>query len=376
MPYGFWRKKNRNSKIWYTRIRYPDGSKRERSTGCTDITAARVARGRLEREAMAEADPARNEKKEYALGQCLADYIASRVRIGRASGTISMYETKSGHLVRLLGADMDVNSLTPEQVEAYVDWRKSEGSHTHTIFKELTSLYAALRHGRRRGFRGHVDDLKVEGFRANYVPRERYLTVEEFNALEAQFRPDRARHLRFLVLCGASLGEAERCERQHVDLIQGLLHLPGTKTDTRRRRIPFGKLPDLHRLLSAILDTLPRSQMRLFLPWSNIRRDLSTACKEIGIDSCSPNDLRRTFGTWLKNRGLDSAVIARLMGHSSTRMVDRVYGRINDDTLADALGRLDDVVFCGVSDDQDRTEPEAEPVVQSFDFRLIKTRDG
>jgi hypothetical protein len=118
-----------------------------------------------------------------------------------------------------------------------------------------------------------------------------------------------------------------------------VLTLPGTKRETRWRRIPFGLFPKLEELLHCLVAERPDDP--LLLPgWTNIRRDLADACDKAGIGRVSPNDLRRTFGSWLKNKGIDSAVVARLMGHTSTRMVDRVYGRINDGTLAAALGRL------------------------------------
>ena len=63
--------------------------------------------------------------------------------------------------------------------------------------------------------------------------------------------------------------------------------------------------------------------------WPNVRRDLAVACRHAGIPRVSPNDLRRTFASWLKQRGVDSMVVARLLGHSSTAMVERVYGRLN-----------------------------------------------
>jgi integrase len=69
-----------------------------------------------------------------------------------------------------------------------------------------------------------------------------------------------------------------------------------------------------------------------------VRRDLGDACNRAGIDPVSPNNLRRTYASWLKQRGVDSAVVAKLLGHTSTRMVDLVYGHLADDTLAAAVG--------------------------------------
>jgi hypothetical protein len=115
-------------------------------------------------------------------------------------------------------------------------------------------------------------------------------------------------------------------------------------------------------LLEVILDELPAEQDRLFAPWTNMRRDIKKACDRVGIDPVSPNDLRRTFGSWLKNRGLDSAVIARLMGHSSTRMVDKVYGQLNDDTLAEAMEQLSEIQMAEVPRGRAKAPPSQQQV--------------
>ncbi len=66
----------------------------------------------------------------------------------------------------------------------------------------------------------------------------------------------------------------------------------------------------------------------LFRPWTNVRRDLHAACDAVKIVRCSPNDLRRTCATWLRAAGASPELIAPVMGHADTRMVERVYGRL------------------------------------------------
>jgi len=163
-----------------------------------------------------------------------------------------------------------------------------------------------------------VENLKAD-FSSQYKPRIRWLPEVEYQKLESELHPSRRKHVRFFVLTGACYGEAERVARTDVDLHSGVLRLPGTKRETCDRRLPFNALPGLEELLQDILGELPQGRKRLFARWSNMRRDLRDACERAGIEPVSPNDLRRTFASWLKNRGLDSAVIARLMGHSSTR---------------------------------------------------------
>ncbi len=71
----------------------------------------------------------------------------------------------------------------------------------------------------------------------------------------------------------------------------------------------------------------------LFGPWINVRRDLRAAWARAGVLPVSPNDLRRTFGTWLRQQGVDPSLIAPAMGHADSRMVERVYGRLPPEDL-------------------------------------------
>ena len=74
--------------------------------------------------------------------------------------------------------------------------------------------------------------------------------------------------------------------------------------------------------------------------WRNSTRDLERFCAAAAIQRCTSNDLRRTFASWLKQDGVDSMTVAQLMGHCSTAMVERVYGRLSMETYRNAVNRL------------------------------------
>lgn len=59
-----------------------------------------------------------------------------------------------------------------------------------------------------------------------------------------------------------------------------------------------------------------------------MQRTYTEAFKLLGIKGKYNNhDFRATFGTQLKENGVSSAIVADLMGHSDTRMVETVYAR-------------------------------------------------
>ena len=96
--------------------------------------------------------------------------------------------------------------------------------------------------------------------------------------------------------------------------------------------------------------------------WGNVRRDLAVAINAINarrakeaakrgekapplMAHVSPNDLRRTFASWLKQRGVDSMIVAKLLGHTTSRMVELVYGHLNDASKIAAVGQLPSVAM-------------------------------
>lgn len=251
-----------------------------------------------------------------------------------APGTVAMLRTKGGHLARLLGP-LEVNQVSLDHVQSYIQQRLDEGAARVTVQKELCTLRQALRqaHDRRRM---REDPRRIfPRFRHRYVPRERWLTPAELALLLGELQPRRRAWVLLAVYTGARFSELEALAwEEHVNLAEGWLLVPGSKTVRSRRRVP------IHDPLRQILEALPQRRGPLVQPWSNVRRDLALACGRARISRVTPNDLRRTFASWLKQKGVDSLAVAQLLGHTSSRMVELVYGHLNMDTFRRAVREL------------------------------------
>ena len=96
-------------------------------------------------------------------------------------------------------------------------------------------------------------------------------------------------------------------------------------------------------LLDFALEHAQGRDERLFLPRTKFGQTLERACARAGIPRCTPNDLRRTYSTWLRADGVPNELSAPTMGHKDTRMLDRVYARLPPELLRArllaALGR-------------------------------------
>lgn len=331
----------RRGRIWYCWVPKPGGGTRRVGTNCTDRKAAESAARELERRA---ADPAHQASYTTTIQQACDRFLASRKRAGRAAGTLHHYEVKTSHLATKLR--MPLALLTVAEVEKYIDQRTTEGAARTTVKKELRALGAVLRHAKRVGLWTGDIERTIPEYADDYQPRKRALSWHEaLMLLQAIERPnnaqglDRARNragaVAFMLATGARWGEVTRARRE--DVTDNFVHLRGTKTKGSRRTVPIVKMTQ--GLLAYALTAVGENRDgRLFDAWSNPNRDIEVACTQAGILKASPNDLRRSLATWLRISGIDISVIAAVLGHTTSRMVERVYGRLSPEELKARMG--------------------------------------
>ena len=191
-----------------------------------------------------------------------------------------------------------------------------------------------MRLARRNGLYDRDLETVLPDVEGDYVPRKRALSPWELVALVSQLEPSRAAHVVFIVATGARWSESVSALPDDVrgDVVQ----LHGTKTAAAARVVPVtGVARSL--LAWAVANCPTDAWPRLFLPWTNVRHDLERACVRATIAKVSPNDLRRTFGVWLRDAGVAPQLIGVALGHTTSRMVELVYGRFSSPA---ALGKL------------------------------------
>ena len=311
----------KRGEIWFAWI---DG--RRVSTGLRDKQAAAKRRDELERRAV---DPAYALAREATGQRIFDDYARSRRRLGRSVGTMHHLETKAGNLLALMPHMVDDWNLA--EFEKYVDARLKDGVRRTTIKKELRVALAALRHARKHHLFDRAPEDIIPELGDDYRPRTRFLTPWELvvltRALDEENDPLRAAHVVFIVATGARWSESLKAKHGDVGWVDGdETLLRGTKTAAALRSVPTVGVSGS--LLLFVKRRAINSEKTMFRSWPNVRRTLLAACKRAGIAPVSPNDLRRTFSTWLQQAGATNDLIAKVMGHTSSRMVERVYGRL------------------------------------------------
>ena len=337
-----------------------DGVRQRKSLRTSDQG---VARARLRDLELQTTDRGTHQTEE--LSDAL-DYFTDVTCAGKSPGTVRCYRQKAAHLSRLLGTEL-LDKLTREHVERYIAKRLEEGAHTHSVHKELVVLRGALKSAKGRD-RFHGSMELVPEFDSGYVPRTGYLTPDQFIELVPHLvgppRPNathktreklercmqrRALYCMLIAFASPRVGELEALCWEYVDLARNVLRIPKGKT--------FSRPIAIHAVLRPWLEAMHEGSGPVVEPWSNVTRDLERAVNranavaaaraaELDIDPpaaiprVTPNDLRRTFASWLVQAGVSLYVVSRLLGHKSTRMVEMVYGQLDDATLANAIGKL------------------------------------
>lgn len=307
------------------------GRRRRVSLGTQDRAVAKVKLRRLE---MGSVDPAAHST------QRLTDAIDHLLDVampaeGRAKGTIECYEQKGRHLARVLGHDCELGDITRDDVQRYIGLRLAEDAARGTVHKELVTLRRVLTEAQGRGLYAGDPRSLVPPFAVDYQPKTRWLPPDELEQLITAIRQPRRRLWAMVAaFSGARDSEIEGLDWATVHLDKGLIRILTTKTSGQPfwRDVPI--LDQLKPWLQRFEGAGPVVE-----PWGNVRRDLHAACARIGIEPCSPNDLRRTFASYMLQAGVPVIVVSRMMGHKSTRMVELVYGQLGLNSFEGAGAR-------------------------------------
>jgi integrase len=321
----------------------------------------------------------------YTVGAALDDYLRLLESDGRSRQAVQDARYRIEALIRPRLGTVRVGALTAERLRRWRDetastaarlrtrngeqqkYRETSGddagrARRATANRTWTVLRAALNHAFHDG--KAESDLawrKVKPFRAVDSARLAYLTILEarrlLNACDSEFRPLVAAALQ----TGARYGELIRCEVRDFDPDSGTLAIRQSKTGKPRRVILTSEGAALFKQLAA-----GRGGHELLLlrgngePFGKAHqtRPMIEACRRAKISPrISFHGLRHTWASHACMNGVPLLVVARNLGHSDGRMVEKHYGHLAPDYIKQAI-REHGPKF-GL--------PKADPKVRSFE---------
>lgn len=339
----------KRGRVWYADLRPLDAQGHRRrlrvSTGCTNRSAAEARALELERTA---SDPAGARRRGATLSEALELLVRQRhedALAGRRSeATVRFYAAKAGQLLRVFehGGDADaprtpylLSSLDAAEVDRFISTRRSDGAADGTIHKEIVTLRCALKLARRRGlYERDPAEVMPVAFDAAYVPRERVPTLGELERVMAQLPRRHAAQVAWMAALGGEASAATSALRE--DCGDGAVLVRGTKRASRKRLVPV-VTETQKALLAVVLECADGDAPSLFRRWGALHRDLARACRAAKVAPMVPSDFRRFLAHHLLACGVPDGLVSRVLGHTSARMVRRVYGRMEGAALVEAV---------------------------------------
>ena len=225
-----------------------------------------------------------------------------------------------------------VDADDPEAVRA----RRSTANRILTILK--AALNHAFNHDRA------ASDLawrKVKPFEEADAARVRYLTIAEAKRLINASPPDFRLLVRAALATGARYGELARMEAADFNRDAGTISVRQSKAAKPRHIVLNDEGRGLFEELSA-----GRGSRELILkrgdgePWgkSHQQRPVKAASLRAKIEpEADFHCLRHTYASHAIMNGAPLMVVAKNLGHTDTRMVEKHYGHLSASYIADAI---------------------------------------
>jgi integrase len=301
----------------------------------------------------------------YTVGQAMADYLGWLEDKGKSG--YDARKRAEAHILPELG-DVEVARLTAKQLH---EWHVSLAKHAPRLRtkagekqnhrrredtepdewrrrrrasanRTLTILKAALNRAWRAG--NAPSDAawrRVEPFEAVDAARVRYLSVAEAQRLVNAAATDFRELVQAALQTGCRYGELVRATVADFNADAGTLHIRQSKSGKARHVV----LTDEGREFFARLCAgQPGSRLMLLKangePWkaAHQARPMAEACANARISPpVNFHALRHTWASLAVMNGTPLLVVAKNLGHSDTRMVERHYGHLAPSYIADAV---------------------------------------
>jgi len=242
-------------------------------------------------------------------------------------------------IVEHFGEDQLVGALITRDIEAFASWLGKQRSQKRKPFSRSTKnkILAVLRAGLRLAQReGLIDTIPHVGLAPEPEPRDRVASPAEIEALvEAATYPPLRLAIVLAVETGMRRGEICSITWDQVDLEQGQLRLAADQTKTRE-----GRWIILTPRAVEALREAPREGDRVIARCAptTITSLFRRLCRRLRIEDLNFHDLRHTFATDLRRRGVDLATIKVALGHRRWETTLR-YQTVNTEDLRRALSK-------------------------------------
>lgn len=210
-----------------------------------------------------------------------------------------------------------------------------------TVRNELAVIRAALNWCEKEKLIGKAPFIQMPPLPPSTVS---HLSKDEFRRLlDGASRPHVKLFLRLAVATGARSNAILDLTWDRVDFDRGLIHLnPRDRVQTSKYR---ATVPMNDQLKAALLEAREGALSEYVIEHGtakvgSIKKGFAAACERGGIKA-TPHMLRHSAAVWMAEADTPMPQIAQFLGHTDSRITERVYARFRPSFLRNAAAALE-----------------------------------
>ena len=355
--------RRRDSRIWWMSYRDHDGKFRQESTGQKEKgEAEKVMRKRL----VARDEgllPSAAPDGGISFNQWADWFLANRSKPPFRSEKTHRQNLSTLKFLRPQFGKNKLSDITPEEIEAYLMKRLNTGKRVHTksglqlrgrlkpatVHQELRILHRILNVAvkKRRLAVNPCNGVEFPVPLAGTTRKPHYLSASEQVRLEACALP----YLRNIIVIMVEMGlrpyrELIPMRKEQVDLQNGIVHLPDSKTVNG-----IADMPMTDRACAAFASQMkqsgdsdylfPSPRIRSSKPHITTVRELwDRTLKRAGLPHFSLYELRHTFATRLSAGGVADHFVTQMLRQGDSQVFKR-YSQAKLNMMRESLSKLD-----------------------------------
>lgn len=297
------------------------------------------------RQILLGADKAEAEKRFHAMmldpsetdptiGE-LAGQFLEWLALNRDEKTYNYYSRYVLEFVEATGKTFRVSKVKPIVLSRWAD--REYGKHSDsTRWAAYRSVIRLFNWSKKAGL---IRFNPVEGVETPQPHRrEEFITPEQYQALLAAIKDPRM-HDAVVAMweTGCRPQEVRIVEARHYDKARAVWILDREQSKGKREKRIIYLRPEVVEITERLIKKHPTGPIfrnKLGKPWTgNAFRCRFRRIAEKLDFKCTSYLLRHGFGTRKLGEGVDSIIVAKLMGHSSTKMLEKVYYHATDAVL-------------------------------------------
>jgi integrase len=338
---GSWLGRFYSAEHGYTQVRLAAADDLHTADGRDVLNFAQAMR-RANDFAIAAFDPTEKPETKYTVRQACAAYLAHLEAEGRSAQAVHDAKLRINALILpKLGAS-ECHELTAKELR---EWR-NDLAKPNTRQRRATAnrIWTVLRATLNLAYQNEqvASDhawRKVKPFPKTDAPRQRWLTVNEAKKLLAACSGDFRKLVEAALHTGCRYGELIALRVEDFSHNNGSLHIRESKSGKPRDVI-------LTEAGTAFFQGLceDRDRGELILrngkrAWSKSEqaRPMAAAVEKAKLPAITFHGLRHTWASLAVMNGTPLLVVAKNLGHSGTRMVEKHYGHLAHDYVAEAI---------------------------------------